>query len=89
MLKAEETLQSRDLQKFLEEIAEYTYRIKGFSLTEIGTVEISGVGKNLYLNAWHDELKGSEIVVISAVGIRILSIVTAALNKYLNGKLHL
>ena len=89
VLIADDPLQFADLEEFLEDIAEHTYRIKGFSLTEKGPVEISGVGKKLYLKAWHDELKGSEIVVISAVGIRILSIVTAALNKHLNGKLHL
>lgn len=88
VLTAEETIAEKDLVMFLKEVAPHTYRIKGFAETERGPVEISCVGKNTYLNPWHMEIKGSQIVIISAIGIRIMSIVTAALEKKLKGILH-
>jgi G3E family GTPase len=88
VLSAEETVAETDLLRFLEEIGPQTYRIKGFAQTDRGPVEISGVGKHINLNPWHAEVKGSQIVIISAVGIRIMSVVTAALEKGLKGKLH-
>lgn len=89
ILAAEAPLEKKALEEFLNEIAKHTYRIKGFAQTEEGPIEISGVGRNLHYNNWHTEIKSSQIVVISAVGIRILSIVTSALEKNLKGKLHL
>lgn len=89
VLTAEEPLGLDDLKEFLSDISEHTYRIKGFSQTESGPIEISCVGKNIHCNPWHSELQGSQIVVISAVGIRIRSIVTSALEKKLKGKLHI
>ena len=89
VLTAENMISSEDLKEFLEEISGSAYRIKGFSETEKGPMEISVVGKNIHMNLWHTDVEGSQIVVISAVGIRIMSIVTAALEKKLKGKLHL
>lgn len=89
VLTAEEMIEKEELELFLNDISQHTYRIKGFSETEEGPIEISGVGKNVHLNGWHTEIKGSQIVIISAVGIRILSIITSALEKHLKGKLHL
>jgi G3E family GTPase len=88
VLAAEETIRKEDLIRFLEEIAPHTYRIKGFTETEQGPAEISCVGKHVHLNPWQAEIKGSQIVIISAVGIRIMSVITAALEKKLKGKLH-
>lgn len=88
VLAAEEAIVQEELIEFLKEIAPYTYRIKGFSETEQGPSEISCVGKHVHLNPWHTEVKGSQIVIISAVGIRIMSVITAALGKTLKGKLH-
>lgn len=88
ILTAEETVSSEDLRQFLEEISPHTYRIKGFSETEKGPLEISCVRRNVQLKDWHSEVKGSQIVIISAVGIRIMSVITAALEKKLKGKLH-
>ncbi|MEL7658945.1 MAG: CobW family GTP-binding protein, partial [Bacillota bacterium] len=89
VLTAENMIPVEDLNEFLEDISGYTYRIKGFSETDHGPMEISVVGKNIHLNPWHTDVKGSQIVVISAVGIRIMSVVTSALEKKLKGKLHL
>ena len=89
VLSAEAEIDTGELRQFLDEISQHTYRIKGFSQTEQGPIEISGVGRNIHLNPWHTEINGSQIVVISAVGIKILSVITAALEKKLKGKLHL
>lgn len=88
VLTAEEMLSSEELLQFLEEISPHTYRIKGFSETEKGPVEISCVRSNIQLKDWHAKVQGSEIVIISAVGIRIMSVITSALEKKLKGKLH-
>ena len=89
ILTADNPISSEDLEEFLGEICGSAYRIKGFSETEKGSLEISVVGKNIHLNSWHTNVKGSQIVVISAVGIRIMSVITSALEKKLKGKLHL
>jgi len=89
ILTAETPLAMEDLKEFLESIAKDTYRIKGFAETDKGTVEISAVGHNIYINPWYQKIVRSEIVVISSVGIRIVSVVTAALEKKLKGILHL
>lgn len=89
ILVSEDILSYDYLKEFLYDIAKNTYRIKGFSQTDEGPVEISGVVNHIHLNEWHEEISGSEIVIISAVGIRMLSIITAALEKNLKGKLHL
>lgn len=89
VLNAENTIAADELKEFLDEIAAYTFRIKGFAQTEKGPMEVSGVGKNVYLKPWHSEVKGSQIVVISSVGIKIMSVVTAALQKKLKSQLHI
>jgi G3E family GTPase len=88
VLAAETPLDQEELMRFLEEIAPHTYRVKGFSETDKGPAEISAVGRHVHLKPWHDAVKGSQIVIISAVGIRIMSVITAALEKHLKGKLH-
>jgi G3E family GTPase len=88
VLAAETPLPEDELLEFLEEVAPHTYRIKGFSETDKGPTEISAVGRHVYLKPWHETVEGSQIVIISSVGIRIMSIISAALNKHLKGKLH-
>lgn len=88
ILKAETPIPLNDLSAFLEDIAPDTYRIKGFAVTDQGTKEISAVGRDIHINPWDKDLDQSEIVVISSVGIRILSLVIKALEKKLKGVLH-
>jgi G3E family GTPase len=77
------------LNKFLNEIAADTYRVKGFANTDKGSMEISTVGKNININLWHEEVKGVEMVVISAVGFRMMSCITNAIEKYAKGVLRI
>lgn len=89
VLKAEEFVSCKNLKEFLEEISQHTYRIKGFSMTDQGPMEINAVREDVRIIPWREEITGSEIVLISAVGIRLLSLITSALEKNLKGKLHL
>ena len=66
------------------------YRIKGFANTEEGTVYISGVKKNhMEIVQWNEPVKQTEIVVISAVGIRMMSMITSGLKGGLKNILHI
>jgi len=89
ILSAESNLPFEKLEKFIAEIVGGTYRIKGFVNTDIGVVEISTVGNNIILNKWNEKIKDSQIVVISSVGIRIISILSKAIDNHLKGILHM
>lgn len=73
------------LQAFLEAICEDTYRIKGFADTDAGPKEISAVGKNIHINDWDKPVDSTEIVVISSVGIKMMSQLTKNIKEYLEG----
>ncbi len=89
VLSAESSLPFEDLKAFITEIADSAYRIKGFVKTHEGTIEVSAVGKNIELSPWTKPIKNSEIVVISSVGIKMLSLITKAIESHLKGKIHL
>lgn len=89
VLRAESEVPHEKLKKFLEEISGETYRMKGFVNTDQGSVEISTVGKNIYLNPWKEEILEPSIVVISSVGIRMISILSKAIEMHLKGIVHL
>ena len=77
------------LEEFLHEIAPDSYRIKGFAETDKGPVEISAVGRDIDLKPWKEPIDKTEIVVISAIGIKMLSNLLGASKKHLNGMLKL
>lgn len=77
------------LQQFLEAICGDTYRIKGFAETDAGTKEISAVGKNIHINEWDKEIDKTEIVVISSVGVKMMSILAKNMKEYLDGFIRL
>ena len=77
------------LEAFIKEIIDGTYRIKGFVLTDRGVKEISTVGMNISINDWSDPISRSEIVVISSIGFAMMSRITGALRKHLEGLLQL
>lgn len=89
ILRCQETLSLDALKQFLAEIAPSSYRIKGFAETDKGIVEISAVVEDININDWPEAIKQTEIVVISSVGMKMLSLIIAASNKYLDGKLKL
>lgn len=85
VVKGKDIIPLKQLEDFLNEIADYTYRIKGFAVTDKGYKEVSAVSNNIYLNDWDEPVENSEIVVISSVGIRMMTILTKAIEKHLKG----
>lgn len=73
------------LELFLAALSEYAYRIKGFAETDWGVKEISIVGRNIHINDWNGRMNPTEIVVISAVGFKMMSIITKAIETYVKG----
>lgn len=71
------------LAQFLENIVENTYRVKGFAITDKGNIEVSAVGKNIHLTPWEGTVERTEIVVISSVGFKMMSILAKAIRTYL------
>jgi len=88
-LTSEQVLPAQALSDFLTEISEETYRVKGFANTDGGPLMISGVGRHLTILPWTEPLSLSEIVIISAVGIRLMSSITKALDKHLPSMMRL
>lgn len=89
ILKGEKCVPMHELEMFIREIAGDTYRIKGFADTDKGCIEISTVGENIHLEPWHGTVENTEIVVISSVGFKMMSILTKAIDKYLKGILRI
>lgn len=89
ILKERRAVCYSDFKDFLAQIAKSAYRIKGFLDTDEGSKEISCVGEQISVAPWGKEIREARLVVISSVGIRIVSVVTGAMNTYLHGELSL
>ena len=87
VIKIKEDVSKEKFIKFLESICLDGYRIKGFVKTTNGTYEVSVVGSQINLTPWNDEVKNTEVIIISSIGIRIISKVTSEWNKYFSSKL--
>lgn len=85
IVRGEQQIQIQQLELFIKEIAGDTYRIKGFADTDKGCIEVSTVGENIHLEPWTGLPEKTEIVVISSVGFRMMSILAKAIDKYLKG----
>lgn len=89
VLQSSGRLNYDSLFEFLKEIASDSYRMKGFVNTDRGSFEISTVGSDIEMKPWTDRVAGAEIVVISSVGIKMISNILSASQKYLDGGLKL
>ncbi|MDD3169919.1 MAG: GTP-binding protein [Eubacteriales bacterium] len=89
ILHSDSLLNLKELGHFLKEIALDSFRIKGFAATDIGPVEINAVGDDIVMRQWKEPVIKTEIVVISSVGIKMLSKISNALGKHLDGRLKL
>ena len=88
VLHGEECVAGDGLVQFLKELVPSTYRMKGFVHTDQGVLSVSAVGENIETETWGREEK-TELVLISSVGIKIVSEVIRASKKYLSGKLYI
>lgn len=82
VLKTEAILNYNTFERFLNEIKLSTYRIKGFVQTDQGVFEVSSVNDFAVLNRWNKSVRETEIVLISAVGIRLISDLLRLWKKY-------
>lgn len=84
VLNGYETIPRKALEELLRELADTSYRIKGFANTDEGILYISGVRNHIEISPWQEPIEKTEIVVISAVGIRMMSTITNGLKGDLN-----
>ncbi len=82
-----DAVQESGLNHFLDEVAPHTFRIKGFVTTEKGLREISAVSDRFIVRPFEGKVDYHNIVLISSVGIKLMSLVTEANRKFLNGKI--
>jgi G3E family GTPase len=88
ILGADEPLSRDELEAFLRRLAPATYRIKGFAVTTAGGLQISYAGHQLTI-AESALAQKTEIVAISAVGISLVSRVTAASAGLTDGRIRI
>lgn len=89
ILKSEDILPYDELGTYIKNLSAYAYRIKGFARTTKGNVLISAVKNRLDITPWPEDIEETDIVVISAIGIRIVSLITEGLKDELKGRLHM
>ncbi|WKY48765.1 GTP-binding protein [Eubacteriaceae bacterium ES3] len=77
VLTTDSEIQYEALKTFLDLVAGNTYRIKGFAKTDKGIFEVSGVDQRIELISWPKPIEKTEIVMISSIGIGIISKVTS------------
>ena len=58
--------------------------MKGFVKTEKGLFEVSAVNKQLRISPWDKSNEDTNLVIISSVGIKIISVVTNSWKKHLD-----
>lgn len=89
VLKTTPTIKLKQLQEFLEYIAPFTYRIKGFVNTKDGNYSISAVRTHVMLLPWHGQILASELILISAVGIQVTGMIAQGIQLHAPGLLTL
>lgn len=87
IVKCDEPVEKEKLIAFINSIADSSYRIKGFCRTTEGTVEVSGVVNHLIVSPWEEDTD-TEIVVISSVGIKMMSLILESSKNYLEGRFY-
>jgi len=85
VLKTQDVLDEKLLKQFLEEMGDFTYRIKGFVNTSSAYKEVSVVGKNALISNWTEKVE-TELVFISSVGIKIISEISKKWKNYFKDK---
>lgn len=89
VLKSNGILPYQDLEKFLQEISKSSFRVKGFVETDRGLVSVNTVGKNIEIKPWSEKTEEHELVVISSVGIKMISLLANQIDLYFKGLLNI
>jgi len=87
VLKPEGDIPIDKLGEFVVKLLPYAYRIKGFLPSNGGIITVNAVGEVLNIDSWVGETPPLGLVIISSVGIKIISNITEALKDGLEGKL--
>lgn len=87
IVKGDQILPYEELERFVRTISPQAYRVKGFAVTDRGNIEISCVGNHVELLSWEQPISKTDIVVISAVGFKMMSLIIAAIGDRLKGLL--
>jgi len=78
-----------ELRGFVEKLMPYAYRIKGFLPCDGGFTAVNAVGGVINIDDWTSDAPIQGLVIISAVGISIISKITDALQGELKESLRL
>ena len=89
IVKGAATVPYENLKAFLEDFADQTYRIKGFAKTGKGNMEVSCVRGHIDIAPWDENLTETQLVIISAVGFKLISSITGAIKNHAQGYLRL
>jgi len=84
VLKATGNTSIDDARNFIQTVMPNAYRIKGFLPISDGIITISAVGSVINIEPWTKEAPTMGLVVISAIGIGIISKITVALPEGLS-----
>ena len=82
ILKVLPSITLEKLNAFLDFVAPFTYRIKGFITVKEKNYSVSGVKSHLIIMPWPSEIKSANLVLISAVGIGLVSAVADGITLY-------
>jgi len=89
VLKPQGSVPVDALHTFVEKLMPHAYRVKGFLPAGDSMIAINAVGGVIKIEPWTGESPPHGLVVISAVGMKIISIITDALKDGLGGNLRL
>lgn len=84
VVKTDETVDFKGLNNFINDVTDSAFRMKGFVNTEKGLFEVSAVNSQLRISPWDKSREDTNLVIISSVGIKIISVVTSSWKKHLN-----
>jgi Putative GTPases (G3E family) len=82
IIKVLPSVTMKELQGFLNFIAPYTYRMKGFVTVRDTNYSVSCVRSHRMIMPWTRDIPSSEIVLISAVGIGLTGAIANGIRTY-------
>lgn len=84
MLTYDGVVSKEDLTKFLEEVSEYTFRMKGFVKLEDGFNQVDVVNRKIDFKSCDEKSEGSQLVLISKIGPAVIKPAMELWKKYMS-----
>jgi len=84
VLKPQGIVSPKSLREFVEKLSAHAYRIKGFLPADDGVIAVNAVGGVINIEPWTGDNPPIGLVVISAVGVRIVSPISDLLGSGIN-----